>query len=750
MNTETKDKELTKKYVLNSLLIFIFLLLDIWMMVPYVKLREISFASLFTVERPKLDIVLQMYKKPWLSLSYMLNIKVFLMWALISILVWGFIYGLIYILTHMETATNVDENGKEIAYAKNNGTYGTAQWMELEKLKTLDQYLDIESGKGIVFGKLKDDPNKLLTLNKGSWYNRNVAVIGTSGSKKSRAFSRPNIFNLAILGDSMLVTDPKGELARDCIPMLKSMGYITKILNLVDPIYSDRWNIIESVTDDLSAATFAQVILDNTTNPNEKADKFWERTEMNLLKALALYVALALPKEEANMGTMMKFIAAKDTQIIEKVFSTLPDGHPALPPYYIYRQAQENVQKGVIIGLGTRLQIFQSKLLQKLTEKSEIDLLIPGVQKCAYFIVVPDTESTFDLIPGLFFSFFFIKQIKIADYNGGLLPIQVNCVLDEFPNIARIPEFTKKISTIRSRGVNTFVIFQNIAQFQNRYPNNEWAEILGNCDTQLFLGCNEDITAEFISESLGVTTVRDFSVSKEQGLEGLTDFGKRSDKYTERMLLLKDEVRKYNNDEAILMMRGQDPLKLIKFDYTEHPLAVNMKPKMLKEYKREWAAEFKDLEKYNEELYSIDSIRRRAAEQLRLESISNDADNEQQEIKVEEVKNSAPESQLQAAETSEESKVETKKVIEDAPYKTYIQAAEIEDDDKDLGNIFEINNLREDESDSKPVNYEYEGIGSKDIVITNNKNDENIDSNSLSRNDKTIKPEKRNKKSDFF
>ena len=161
----------------------------------------------------------------------------------------------------------------------------------------------------------------------------------------------------------------------------------------------------------------------------------------------------------------------------------LPKGHPAKAPYNIFKQAGDKVRGGVIVGLGARLQVFQNELICQITNRNDIDLVLPGKEKCAYFCITSDQDSTFDFLASLFFSFLFIKLVRFADAEGvdGQLPIPVNFILDEFPNIGAIPDFKKKISTVRSRNIAVSVIFQNLAQLRNRYPNDEWQEILGNC-----------------------------------------------------------------------------------------------------------------------------------------------------------------------------------------------------------------------------------------------------------------------------
>ncbi|ARC83183.1 type IV secretory system Conjugative DNA transfer family protein [Clostridium argentinense CDC 2741] len=625
-------------YVLLTITV---LIADIWLITPLVEAYNIlnNAEVMMGGMKADLSIVGDMFVNPLISLKKLGQGSNITKWFFISLVIDTFFIALLYITTN-KNSKQVTNNGKTINYSRTNGTYGTAQWMSSEELNSKDmrKLLDTKSNKGILYGRLDENPKVLVTLPPTSYYNRNVAVFGSSGSKKSRAYVRPTAMNLTKLEESMIFTDPKGELFQSLAPFLESEGYDVKCFNLVNMPYSDRWNPLSEVKDDLSAQTFAQVIIDNTSDGNsaEKTD-FWTRTETNLLKALALYVVLEIPEEEANMATLYSLVSSRDVKRTEEIFKRLPDDHPALPPYNIYKQATDAVRTGAVIGLGTRLQVFQSKLVQKLTEVSDINLTMPGIKKCAYFCIISDMESTFDFLSGLFFSFLFIKLIKFADSRGGKCKKQVNFILDEFPNIAKIPDFEKKMSTIRSRGISASVIFQNISQFQNRYDKGKWSEILDACDTQLFLGCNEIVTAEYISTILGTATIEDFSVSKQQGLEGLFDFGRKTDKLGKRNLLNPDEVKRFDNNKAILILKGKDPLILRKFDYEEHRLAKKLKEKLVREYKKEWAEEFRTLE----EKVLIEEFRKYGLEEDLINLNIRDIENPDVEAKVIEAQQNA-------------------------------------------------------------------------------------------------------------
>lgn len=267
-----------------------------------------------------------------------------------------------------------------------------------------------------------------------------------------------------------------------------------------------------------------------------------------------------------NMGEVYKLLTVSSEAGLKKLFGVLPMSHPAKAPYNIFKQAAESVRGGIIIGLGSRLQVFQNQLICEMTSCDDIDLELPGRQKCAYFCITSDQDSTFDFLSSLFFSFLFIKLVRYADKHcsGGKLTVPTTFVCDEFPNIGTIPDFCKKISTVRSRGLNISIIFQNLAQLQNRYPQNQWQEILGNCDTQLFLGCTDELTATFISNRTGDVTIGVSSKAKQLSTWRVSNYTpdyRETSSIGKRKLLTPDEVLRLPLDKALVILRGQKVLK---------------------------------------------------------------------------------------------------------------------------------------------------------------------------------------------
>lgn len=528
------------------------------------------------------DVPIEINFRPNYVAKEVINKNGIMIWLMTAILIMAGLYLI-------KNQKKMEDNG--IMYSKQ-GTHGTAGWMEKEKYNIFD-ISSIKKNTGIILGK---EGNNIVSLPLETHYNKHIAVFGASGTGKSRTFVRNNILQLSRTGQSIIITDPKGEIYRDTSEYLKSIGYTVKIFNLTNPWNSDRWNPLGEIVDDITAQTFAQVVIANTNyTAKPGGDLFWDRAEQNLLKALCLYIIKEYPEGNKNMESLYNILACGDSGKIDKLFDKLSTSHPAKHPYNIYKQANENVRTGVIIGLGTRLQVFQNEIIKKMTATSDVDLELPGKQKCAYYCVISDIDSSLDFLASLFFSFLFIKLVKYSDMIGQECNPQVYFILDEFPNIGQIPDFTKKISTIRSRGLNVSIIFQNIAQLENRYPQNQWQEIIGNCDTKLFLGCTDILTAKFVSEILGKTTITEYSYTKEMGLEYIFDFGKRTDRETSRYLLNPDEVLRFPNDKALVMLRGQKPLKVEKMDYTKHFLAKKLVQRKTSEYIPEWVKEKQQL-----------------------------------------------------------------------------------------------------------------------------------------------------------
>ncbi|MDO4277136.1 MAG: type IV secretory system conjugative DNA transfer family protein, partial [Eubacteriales bacterium] len=370
--------------------------------------------------------------------------------------------------------------------------------------------------------------------------------------------------------------DPKSELYEKSSEYLKDSGYTVRVFNLVNPENSDSWNCLAEVEgQELMAQLFVDVIIKNTAN-GSKGDHFWDSAEMNLLKALVLYVDQGYAAGTRNMGQVYQLLTLQSETALNSLFDVLPVNHPAKAPYSLFRQASDSVRSGVIIGLGSRLQVFQSELIKKITARDEIDLELPGQTPCAYFLVTSDQDSTFDFLASLFLSFVFIKLVRYADKHceGGKLPVPVHVLGEELTACGTIPDLSRRLSVIRSRNISMSCVFQNLAGLQNRYPLNLWQEILGNCDVQLFLGCTDPLTAEFVSSRTGLASVAVSSKSKQLGTWRVSNYTpefRETSGVGKRPVLTPDEVLRLPIDQALVIIRGKKILKVDKMDYSRHP-----------------------------------------------------------------------------------------------------------------------------------------------------------------------------------
>ena len=472
------------------------------------------------------------------------------------------------------------------------GTYGTAGWMTAREMKEVFELTTPSKAEGNILGQHK---GTLVCLPKDTRLNKHTAIFGASGTMKSRAVIRNAIFQAIKRGESVLVSDPKSELYSDTSELFRKNGYEVKVFNLVDPKHSDTWNCMSDIADDtLMAQVLTNVIIGNTSQG--KGDHFWDNGETNLLKALVLYIALDDHRtpDQKNLWEVYQMLINSSEKDLTNAFKKLPFGHPAKAPYNLFAQASDNVRSGILLGLGTRLQVLQNKEVARLISGSSIDLTAPGRRKCSYFIILSDQERSLAFLSSLFFSFLFIKLTRFADScPGGSCMIPVNLILDEFNNIGRIggasdgSDFARSLSVIRSRDIRVTLAVQSLGQLQNRYPNNLWAEIIGNCDIQLMLGCTDDVTANYFSARSGDMSIQVQSTmmtKQSMALAQVIPQYRETQGHGRRKLLTPDEVLRLPPNEMLVVIRGQNILKLMKFDYTNHPMSTELIPVSIYDY----------------------------------------------------------------------------------------------------------------------------------------------------------------------
>ena len=475
--------------------------------------------------------------------------------------------------------TGAYDRERNLIYS-NKGTYGTAGFMTKKELKgVLDVVPNIRKHHGIILGEIDGE---VICVPEKTRFNGNLAVYGASGSKKTRAFCMNMILQSAARRSSLVICDPKSELYEKSSAYLRDQGYTVKVFNLVTPAASDSWNCLSEIEgQELMAQLFCDVIIKNTGS--DRGDHFWDSAELNLLKALVLYVERGYPPEKRNIGEVYQLLAMSSEKELNAIFDVLDISHPAKAPYSIFKQSSESVRGGVIIGLGSRLQVFQNQDIRNITGHDEIDLELPGKQPCAYYCITSDQDSTFDFLSSLFLSFIFIKLVRYADQNcpGGALSVPVHVLGEELCACGVIPDLSRKISVIRSRNISMSCVFQNLAGLQNRYPQNQWQEILGNCDITLFLGCTDALTAQFISDRTGEASIAVTSKAKQLGTWRISNYTpeyRETSGVGKRKLMTMDEVLRMDVDRALVILRGRNVLEVDKYDYSKHPESKKLHP----------------------------------------------------------------------------------------------------------------------------------------------------------------------------
>ena len=503
--------------------------------------------------------------------------------------------GLLALLVIMVMRMGYSDSGeydeeRNFIYSRK-GTYGTAGFMTKQEMHgVLDLTSDIRRHTGTILGMLD---RQVVCIPKDTRLNGNIAVYGASGSMKTRAFCVNRILQSAARGESLIICDPKSELyEKTSRYLVEEKKYTVKVFNLVMPENSDSWNCLAEIEgDELMAQLFCDVIIKNTGS--ERGDHFWDAAEMNLLKALVLYVEQGFPPENKNIGQVYKLLTLNAEKELNSLFDMLPPSHPAKAPYALFKQASETVRSGVIIGLGSRLQVFQNKMICQITSHDEIDLELPGKRPCAYFCITSDQDSAFDFLSSLFLSFVFIRLVRYADKHCAdrFLEVPVHILGEELTACGVIPDLSRKISVIRSRNISMSCVFQNLAGLQNRYPYNQWQEILGCCDYQLALGCTDELTAKFISDRTGEVSVHVSSKAKMLGTWRISNYTpeyRETSGVGKRKLLTMDEVLRLPINKALVIIRGKKVLQVDKYDYTNHPESGKLHPCKASEHIPEW------------------------------------------------------------------------------------------------------------------------------------------------------------------
>ena len=405
----------------------------------------------------------------------------------------------------------------------------------------------------------------------------NILVVGGSGAGKSRGFALPNIMQCCC---SMVITDPKAELLRKTGGLLEKKGYEVRVFDLINPDTSFCYNPFEYVHDDKDVLRLISNLIQNTTpKGSQSSDPFWEKSETALLQALMLYLLHEAPPEEQNFAMIMEMLGSAQVKEededyespLDILFDRLEMRDPdsiAVKQYHIYKQAAGKTAKSILISVGVRLAAFNLPQIAKLTNTDELNLSSMGERKVAIFCCIPDADTSLNYLVGMIYSQLFQTLYYMADrVHGGALPVPVNCIMDEFPNVSLPNEFEKILATCRSRSIYCSIIIQNMSQLKALFKDS-WESLVGNCDEFLYLGGNEKETHKYVSELLGKETIDTNTYGQTKGKSGSysTNFQQSG-----RELLQPDEVRMLDNQNALLFIRGERPILDAKYDLMKHP-----------------------------------------------------------------------------------------------------------------------------------------------------------------------------------
>ena len=464
--------------------------------------------------------------------------------------------------------------GKNAKKYRKGMEYGSARWGTAEDIKP---YTDPVFENNIPLTQ-----TERLTMNsrpKQPKYarNKNILVIGGSGSGKTRFFVKPSLMQMH---SSYVVTDPKGTVLIECGKLLQRGGYRIKVLNTINFKKSMKYNPFAYLRSEKDILKLVNTIIANTKGDGEKSgEDFWVKAEKLYYTALIGYIWYEAPEDEKNFTTLLEMINASEAREddedfqnpVDLMFERLEEKDPehfAVKQYKKYKLAAGKTAKSILISCGARLAPFDIKELRELMETDEMELDTIGDRKTALFVIISDTDDTFNFVVSILYTQLFnLLCDKADDEYGGRLPVHVRCLLDEFANIGQIPKFEKLIATIRSREISASIILQSQSQLKAIYKDNA-DTIVGNCDTTLFLGGKEKTTLKEISEILGKETIDSFNTSETRGRE--LSHGLNYQKLG-KQLMTEDEIAVMDGGKCILQLRVVRPFFSDKFDITKHP-----------------------------------------------------------------------------------------------------------------------------------------------------------------------------------
>ena len=450
--------------------------------------------------------------------------------------------------------------------------HGSASWGSVRELDK--KYRDKDAGKNVILTQ-----HLQMSMN-GKLHRRNLLqiIVGGSGSGKTRFLAKPN---LMLANASFIVTDPKGEMLRAVGNLFLEEGYVLRVFDLIDPSKSDCYNPFCYIRKDADVFKLIDNFIKNTTPKGAKAnDPFWEKSETALDAALMLYLLHEAPVEDQNMETILYMIengGAKEEDddyqspldlLFEALEEEQPD-HIAVRQYHIFKQAAGKTAKSILVSAAVRLASFTLPEIQRITASDDMELGKLGEQKQAIFCIIPDSnDASLNFLVGMLYTQAFQELYYQADkVHQGALPVPVRLMFDEFANVALPDGYARLQATMRSRNIMSTIILQNISQLKALFKD-DWEGIIGNADSFVYLGGNEQSTHKYISELLGKETIDTRTSSQSKGRNGSFS---QNFQQTGRELMTPDEVRRLDNKNAIVLIRGEKPVIDEKYDILKHP-----------------------------------------------------------------------------------------------------------------------------------------------------------------------------------
>lgn len=482
---------------------------------------------------------------------------------------------------YLSSRNKLEKDDRNFRYS-DSGVYGTARFLEDEDMADLALVQGPYEAMGTILAQKDQTGTKLINQKDKTRINKHICVFGASQSGKTYSFVLPFCLQAARRRESLVVTDPKGELYETTAEYFRSLGYTVRCLNLKEPQRSDGWDCLKELfvsnqDPDQRAQIFANIVSSNMGGGKDSGDIHTAAPEL-LLTALLLRVGLDKSNQESGINTFETLLGIFENDrgvsyIDGELFgeNAPPEVEIAKRTYQRFKMASDNLYGNIIVGLATKLNPLTSTVIKKVISTDDIDLTLPGKKPCVYYCIMSDMHSALNFISALFFSFLFLDLTEYADsLPERKLPIPVNFLLDEFANCGSIPDFDKKVSVVRSRAINISIILQDINQLKDRYPKT-WQSIMSNCATHLCIGFNDPDTEAYYSERTGETTVK-VTTNQHEKVEPVISLGhKHSTGDGRRAVMDRSELARMSLDECLVVFQSKNALKAYKFPVDKHP-----------------------------------------------------------------------------------------------------------------------------------------------------------------------------------